>query len=173
MPISLHATLVPGWLRLLEAGRGWLDKAEAFAGERDIPEAELLDARLIGDMHPFTYQVKSMAVHSAGAIEGVRAGVFRPDNSEPPASFAALRERLEGAAALIGELTANETESWIGLPMVFETSRKRLSFAAEDFLLAFSQCNFHFHATTAYGILRMRGVPLGKLDYLGRLPVRG
>jgi hypothetical protein len=29
--------------------------------------------------------------------------------------------------------------------------------------------NFHFHAVTAYNILRSRGVPLGKRDYEGRL----
>ena len=29
--------------------------------------------------------------------------------------------------------------------------------------------NFHFHAVTAYDILRSRGVPLGKRDYEGRL----
>ena len=28
---------------------------------------------------------------------------------------------------------------------------------------------FHFHAVTAYDILRSRGVPLGKRDYEGRL----
>ena len=28
--------------------------------------------------------------------------------------------------------------------------------------------NFYFHVTTAYAILRHNGVPLGKLDFLGR-----
>jgi hypothetical protein len=27
--------------------------------------------------------------------------------------------------------------------------------------------NFYFHLTTAYGLLRMKGVAIGKLDYLG------
>ena len=36
-------------------------------------------------------------------------------------------------------------------------------------ILSFSLPNFHFHAVTAYDILRTRGVPLGKRDYEGRL----
>jgi hypothetical protein len=36
-------------------------------------------------------------------------------------------------------------------------------------LLSFSLPNFHFHAATAYEILRMKSVPLGKRDYEGQL----
>ena len=43
---------------------------------------------------------------------------------------------------------------------------------SETFLLSFSLPNFHFHAVTAYDILRTRGVPLGKRDYEGQLRTR-
>ena len=45
---------------------------------------------------------------------------------------------------------------------------RKLPFVAENFLLSFSLPNFYFHATTAYDILRSKGVPLGKRDFLGR-----
>ena len=32
--------------------------------------------------------------------------------------------------------------------------------------------NFNFHATSAYDILRAKGVPLGKHDFLGRLRLK-
>jgi hypothetical protein len=32
--------------------------------------------------------------------------------------------------------------------------------------------NFYFHAATAYDILRHKGAPLGKLDYMGKLKVK-
>jgi len=32
--------------------------------------------------------------------------------------------------------------------------------------------NLHFHATTAYDILRMKGAPLGKRDYMGAMRVK-
>ena len=47
-----------------------------------------------------------------------------------------------------------------------------MPFTAEGFLLTFSLANFHFHATTAYDILRSKGVPLGKRDYLGRIKLK-
>jgi hypothetical protein len=46
---------------------------------------------------------------------------------------------------------------------------RRLAFTAETFILSFSLPNFHFHAVTAYDILRANGVPIGKRDYEGRL----
>ena len=42
-----------------------------------------------------------------------------------------------------------------------------MEFSGQNFLLGFSQPNFYFHATTFYDILRMKGVPLGKRDYMG------
>ena len=52
--------------------------------------------------------------------------------------------------------------------MCFSMGDMRMDFTAEEFLLSFSQPNFYFHATTAYDILRWKGVPLGKRDFLGR-----
>ena len=43
---------------------------------------------------------------------------------------------------------------------------------AENFLLSFSLPNFYFHATTAYDILRHKGVPLGKRDFTGKLRLK-
>jgi hypothetical protein len=47
-----------------------------------------------------------------------------------------------------------------------------MPFTAEGFLLSFSLPNLHFHATTAYDILRTKGVPLGKRDYMGPLRLK-
>jgi hypothetical protein len=49
---------------------------------------------------------------------------------------------------------------------------RQLAFTSETLLLSFSLPNFHFHAVTAYDILRSRGVPLGKRDYEGQLRTR-
>ena len=49
----------------------------------------------------------------------------------------------------------------------------KLPFAGEGFVLSFSPPNFPFQATTAYDILRCKGVPIGKRDYIGRLRLRG
>lgn len=168
MPLSLHAAVIPSALQILGAGLGWLEKAQACG----IAEGELVEARLVDDMLPFAYQVKSMAVHSQGAIEGVRKGVFSPDMSEPPSTIAGLREKLQGAIAFLESVTEDEMEGFFGQDMRFEFRDKKVPFTAEDFLLTFSQPNFYFHAVTAYGVLRARGVAVGKLDYLGALRIK-
>lgn len=163
MPISLHAATVPSMLQLLNAGRTWLDKAQAGP----LGEREIIEARLAPDMLPFAYQVKSMAHHSQGAFQGVRKGVFSPDMSEPPQGFAGLRERLEEAVAYLGALTEDEVEAMRDGAMRFAFRDATMPFTVEDFLLSMSQPNFYFHATTAYAILRANGVALGKMDYMG------
>ncbi len=172
MPLSLHAATLPSFLQIIDATAGLIGKAEAFCAERSLDPAELLEARLAEDMHPFAYQVKSIAVHSLDAIEGVRRGQFSPDRSVLATSFDGLRERLDAARIGLEAVTVEEMESFIGRGMVFAIGNVRMEFAAEEFLLSFSQPNFHFHATTAYDILRARGVPIGKRDYLGAIRIR-
>jgi uncharacterized protein len=57
--------------------------------------------------------------------------------------------------------------------MAFAIGETRMEFTAEDFLLSFSMPNFYFHATTAYDLLRARGIQIGKRDFLGRPRIKG
>lgn len=171
MPISLHAAFVPSAQQMLGAADHLIDKAESWCADQDRGNAEAIEARIHEEMLPFTYQVKSVAVHSAGAIEGVRAGVFSPDMSPPPADFTGLRAALAAARDTLDAVTEAEMEGFLGQPMRFEMRDFRLPFTAENFLLSFSQPNLYFHAATAYNILRMKGVTLGKRDFMGQLRI--
>jgi hypothetical protein len=68
--------------------------------------------------------------------------------------------------------TPDEVNGWAGKDLDLQIGPRRLSFTSETFILSFSLPHFHFHAVTAYDILRSRGVPLGKRDYEGRLRTR-
>jgi hypothetical protein len=46
--------------------------------------------------------------------------------------------------------------------------RGGVTLKGERYLTHFALPNFFFHVTTAYDILRQQGVPLGKMDFLGR-----
>lgn len=169
MPISLYDATVPSYLQILQSGLVLIDKAQAFCEEQGITEQELLAEHFGADMLPLAMQFKWMTTHSLGAIEGVRAGMFQPDRSPPADSLAAFREQISGTIATLKAITPEEIESFIGRDMVFEVPAMnlRMDFTAENFLLSFSLPNFYFHATTAYDILRHKGVSLGKRDYLG------
>ena len=172
MGFSLYAATVPSYIQLLEAVTSLLGKAEAFCGEQGIAPADIVQARLAADMLPFAYQVKSARVHSLGAIEGVRKGVFSPDLSQPAGDFAGLKAGIGEAIAALQEIDVGEVDAFVGRDMRFEFGDRRMEYTAENFLLSFSQPNFYFHATTAYDILRSKGVPLGKRDFLGKVRVK-
>jgi len=169
MTFSLYAATVPSYLQVLRAVSGLLGTAEGFCTEKGIAPQDIIQARLAEDMLPFAYQVKSTAVHSLGAIEGVRRGVFSPDTTPPPETFAALKARIAETLAALEAIEAAEVDAFVGRDMRFAFGDRHIDFTAEDFLLSFSQPNFYFHATTSYGILRWKGVPLGKRDFTGKL----
>ena len=168
MTLSLYTATVPSYLQILNSVSGLLDKADTFCAEKGIAPADLIQARLAEDMLPFAYQVKSTVVHSLGSIEGVRNGVFRPDTAQPPETFAALKSRVAGTIAALEAIDAAEINGFMGREMYFAFGDRRLDFTAENFLLSFSLPNFYFHATTAYDILRSKGLQIGKRDYTGR-----
>jgi hypothetical protein len=172
MSLSLYAVTVPSYRQTLGAVAGLLRTAQAYCGEKGIDAAELIQARLAPDMLPFAYQVKSTAAHSVGAIEGVRRGVFSPDRTPPPETFAALEARVADTVSALEAIQPAEIESFVGRDMRFESGNHRLEFTAEEFLLSFSLPNFYFHAATAYDILRWKGLPIGKRDFMGRLRLR-
>jgi hypothetical protein len=168
MSFSLYAATVPTYCQILEAVGRLLVTAEAWSAERGLAPNDIVQARLAEDMQPFAYQVKSTAVHSLGAIEGVRKGVFSPDMTPPPDTFAALKARIAATLAALSAIQAAEIDSFVGRDMRFAFGNRHLDFTAENFLLSFAQPNFYFHATTAYDILRWKGVPIGKRDFMGK-----
>jgi hypothetical protein len=166
--MTLYDAFVPGCLQILGSMSGLLKKAEIYCAEQSMLPEALLGAKLAPDMFDFAYQVKSCAVHSIGAIEGVRKGNFSPDKTPAPDRFAGLHAKIAEAASGLEALSVGDLEALSEQAMCFTIGDKvRWEFAGKDFLMSFSQPNFYFHATTAYAILRMRGVAVGKTDYLG------
>lgn len=173
MAIGLYAATVPAWLQQLRALARIMDKAREWCAANGGDETALIGAKLAEDMLPLGYQVKSCVHHSVGAIEGVRAGRFSPDMGGWPQDLAGLKAKLEGAIATLAALDPADIDALAGGDAAFVMGELRMDFTAEDFLLSFSMPNFYFHATTAYDILRARGLPLGKRDFMGRPRLKG
>jgi uncharacterized protein len=123
-------------------------------------------------MLPFTYQVKSTAEHSLGAINAVREGYATPSLEAPPKTFAGLLEKLHAAREGLTALVPAEVNGFIGKDVVFEFKGVRREFVGENFLMSYALPNFYFHAVTAYDLLRVRGLAIGKKDFTGELAVK-
>ena len=172
MAVSLYDLSVTNYLQTLGAVEGFVAKSLSHFNDNKIDANEVADIRLAPDMLPFRFQIHSAVHHSLGAIRGVQAGVFAPPPPVPSLDFAGLQKQVSEAREELQKLTPEEVNGLAGKDMVFQLRDNRLPFTAEGFLLSFSLPNFYFHATTAYDILRHKGVPLGKRDFLGRLRMK-
>jgi uncharacterized protein len=173
MAISLYDSLIPSFQQIVGSVAGLIDKAEAHCAEQNIAPEEIIQGRLVKDMLPFTYQVKAVAEHSAGAIEAIREGVFTPSLGTLPDSFSGLKALMSKTQETLAALDPAEINAFEGRDMRFQFNDYGIDFTAQGFLWSFSQPNFYFHATTAYDILRVKGVKLGKMVFLGTMQLKG
>ena len=171
MATSLYEATVERFVQALGGIDGFLTKGLAHCSANGIDPNEIVEARLWGDMLPFSYQIVAAAHHSLGAIEGVKQGRFSPPHQEAR-SYAELQTLVATTRAALQGLARDEVNALEGRALVFKAGEREIPFLAEGFLLSFSLPNFYFHATTAYDILRSRGVPLGKRDFTGPLRIK-
>ena len=173
MPITLYDLTVPTYLQTLGAVSGFLEKGLQHCREHGLDPEAIVESRIHPDMLPLRFQIHSVAHHSAGAMAALEAGVFRPDRGAADANYAALQAEIAAARATLEALTPEAVNALEARDVVFEAGERKLPFTAAGFVLSFSLPNFHFHAATAYDILRAAGVPLGKRDYMGALRLKG
>ena len=173
MAIDLYDTSVANFLQVLESTGKILEKGESFAADNGLALADIVEARLREDMAPFRFQVVSVWHHSLGALKGVREGLFQPPPDLGDLDYAALKGLVDEALEALSKESRDDINALQGLEMLFKAGGFEVPFKAENFLLSFSLPNFYFHATTTYAILRMAGVPLGKMDYLGNMRMGG
>ena len=175
MATSLYDLSVPTFLQTVRAVGGFLDKAATHCRESGTSADSLVEARLFPDMAPFWFQIECVANYSEWGLDAMRSGDWVCPELSGAVSFAALQSRVAAAQAALEALVPDEVNGWSGNRLevlVPHASPQKLSFTSETFLLSFLLPNFHFHAVTAYDILRHRGVPLGKRDYEGELRMR-
>jgi len=167
MTISLFDVSVLAFRQEVNAIAGVLAKGRAHFEAAGISPDDIVAARVIEDMLPFRFQIHSVFNHSIGAIEGCKAGEFKPPSSQGQETYAALEAEISSAVAALAACTPDEVNALEGKDVVFNLGKTQMLFTAENFLMSFSLPNLYFHAATTYNILRAKGVKLGKRDYLG------
>lgn len=172
MAFSLYDATVANYVQILGAVGGFLEKSLVYFRDKGIDPAEIVATRFADNMLPFGFQIVSVAHHSRGAIEAIKNGVFAPPPSNPDLDYTALQVLVTEARTELSGLTSEAVNALVGRNVTFKLGDRALPFTAEGFLMSFSLPNFFFHATTAYDILRYKGVPLGKRDFMGKLKLK-
>lgn len=164
MATELYDLTVPVFTRSLKALSGLLDKAVANAGEAGA--GALLANRLIDDMHPLSKQVQ-IACDSAKLCVARLSGAEAPVNEDVETTIAELKARIASTLDFLGSVPREAIDGQEDREVVLKFPGGEWPFKGQTYVTGFALPNFFFHVTTAYGLLRQAGVPLGKRDFMG------
>jgi len=160
MAYDIYDASIPPLIHMLSGLSTILSKGEAHGG---IDPAE---ARLAPDMLPLKAQVY-IATDGAKGCGARLAGVDIPKYDDVEATFPDLKARVAKTIAFLKSLDRKAFAGSENKQIVLKFPNVTFEFNGTDYVGKFVLPNTYFHITTAYGILRNRGVALGKGDYLG------
>lgn len=183
MSASLYDISVPTFLQTMRAVAGYLDRTAKHCATTGADPEALVTASLYADMAPFHFQIEALTHHAVWGVKAVQTGAFEPPPLIGAMPFANLQAMVGEAVTALEAFTPAEINARGGKtfdiivyqPVDEQNHTKSawgprlLTFTPETFLLSYTLPNFHFHAVTAYAILRTSGIPLGKRDYQGQL----
>ena len=176
---NLYTTTVVPMMRMLENLNLLIDKAIEHAATKkterlDFTEA-LLNDRLVFDQFPFVRQVQI-------ACDNAKAAAARLSKQEPPSMpdrentadelTARSQSTIEFMKTVTPESVIGNEEIDITMPPYYKKQYGGEHLTGYEYATMYALPNFYFHATTAYAILRKNGVPVGKGNFLGQLPLR-
>jgi hypothetical protein len=167
MKLDMYQATVAPCVRALTNLSYILDKAVTYSADRKVDPAVLLNTRLFPDMLPLTMQIVI-----AGDI--ARGGAARLAGAEVPAfeggkaTFAELIDGVRRSIAYLETLKAEQFEGAEDRTVTWQTRSSSKSMQGTPYLFNHVLPNVYFHVTTAYDILRLSGLELGKQDYLGK-----
>ena len=167
MSISHYSATVPVFKQMLTALSEVLQKGEACAQQRKFDPVILLQSRLFPDMLPLVRQVQ-IACDFAQSVPMRIAGLEVAAYEDTEQSFAELQSRISKTLALINALTPAQLDGSSVQEIVLRPGTpKEKKLSVEDYALKYGMPQFFFHVTTAYNILRLNGVEIGKKDFMG------
>jgi hypothetical protein len=162
--VNICDAFMPIYLRGLQNASHILSKAEAYINENDLLESDVMQWRLAPDMEPLGFQVQTIcgAVNNVIGLvtDGIGSSVLGEDHRAT--TFAELLHQLRSAIGALSDLSRENFEG--------RDSARVLVLGREisglEYVQKFGVPNFFFHMNMMYAVLRSRGVPLGKGDYL-------
>lgn len=167
MSISMHKASAPVFLRMLGNLDQLLAKAEENAKQRGFDANLLVTSRLAPDMRPLSSQIQLASDSAKGCMARLSGGT-PPAMPDTETTIAELRTRIANTIDYVKSVPASAVDGSEEKQVVLKLPSGEIPFTGLAFLTGFALPNFFFHVTTAYAILRHNGVPLGKLDFLGR-----
>ncbi|KXH60272.1 hypothetical protein CSAL01_03092 [Colletotrichum salicis] len=165
--VTVYDAVIPTLTKGLKTFDHILTKAEEHAKVNNVDANTYPEARLVEDQLPLTFQVQNATKTVKTNISRLTGVDLEPyENTEN--TIADLHKRIKDALELLGQVDAAtvnaKADSQVDLPIF---GGKTLKVTAKEAALSHGIPNFFFHLNAGYAILRSKGVPVGKADYLG------
>ncbi|KAK5073886.1 hypothetical protein LTS08_002015 [Lithohypha guttulata] len=142
-----------------------MTKAEKYAEEQGDNVDDYVQLQIHPDMKNFAYQIQRISDSSKGVLARIAGhdaeAMAMPDTET---TWADLKTRLNRTLTILEKSTPQDFEGKEGVEVSLLNGR--FNFKAAEYLQRFAIPNVYFHVVTAYDLLRMKGVPVGKMDYL-------
>lgn len=163
MTVNLF-TFIDLYSRILTTVTHLLDKGAEHAKARGLDPETILDWRLIDDMQPLRFQI--MVVCNFTRLWPARvAGLPVPVEIPDTLTLAQFHKGIGDAKAYLAALKPEQFAGRDNVPLkVMIGTGMEPTLPSGQWLTVFATTNLYFHLSTAYGILRAKGVPIGKLD---------
>jgi uncharacterized protein len=169
--MHIYDLTVPQLTKTLRNLDRWIVLAGKHAESAQVPVQTLLQARLAPDQYMFVRQVQ-VACDNAKFIPGRLAGKEWPSHPDTETTLEQLHGRIASVNQYIETFTREDFDEIDERRITLPWMKPDQWLQPYDYLLQFALPNFYFHVVTAYAILRHKGVPLGKPDYIGGLPMQ-
>jgi len=166
MALSMYEVSIPAFIRALNNLSAILEKGAAHAQAQGMDPADLIQTRLIADMDTLATQVQRASDAAKGCAARL-AGIDVPSFADTEATFPELQERIAKTVDFLKSVRPEQLEGSEARSIELKLRQGAVTFDGKNYLLGFALPNFYFHITTAYDILRHKGVQIGKMDYLG------
>jgi hypothetical protein len=163
MTVNLY-TFIDLYSRQLTTAAHLLAKGAEHAKATGVSESEMLDWRLIEDMQPLRFQI-TVLCNFTRAWPARVAGLEVPPDVAADLDLAGFMAAISEAKAYLASLTPEQFAGRDDVPLTVTIGTgMEPTLPSGQWLTVFATTNIYFHLSTAYGILRSRGVQIGKID---------
>lgn len=180
-PKSLHAIALTPIILGLKNAAAVLRKGEAHAKANNVDAEDYLTARFYPDMGDFRFQVYRFTATAHDIVQRCNPSAPTISVTDDQKTFPELVARVENTIEYLESLDPDIFDGKEDEEVVLIVGKHlpngpvETRFSAWEYVLKQAHPYFWFHVTTMYDLLRNKGVPLGKFDYLngaGLIPVK-
>ena len=164
MTLTMYEMTIPTMLRGFGALSGYLERAEKFVRVSGLEASDLIQARLAPDMLTFAGQIQRASDKAKRGVAKL-AGIESPSFPDDESTFEELDARIAKTVVFLRSVDAKLFDGSESRSVEFPSLAGM--YRGDEYLRSILLPDFFFHVATAHGILRHRGVPIGKVDYLG------